>query len=621
MSGRLEQIPLRKFRTWMLLLVSLLFFWGTHAQASFLGPDEAFRLKVERADGGKVWVSWMIAPGYYLFRDRLTVTSAGGGSIGEIKRPPGERKSDPNFGVVEVFHDAVTVEVDAGTATALQVSWQGCAEQGLCYPPQKRTVALGFAPGSAALADAAALAGSLDSAGSAWTEPAVSFPPLETSRSVSSPGALTESGITRIWSSRSLWWSLPLAFVLGVGLAFTPCVLPMLPILSGIVVRQQASTGRALLLSLAFVIAMSLVYAGMGMIAALAGAGLQAALQNPWVITGFAMLFLVLAFSMFGFYQLQLPAFLRDRLAALSPHGGSVAGASAMGALSALLVGPCMTAPLAGTLLYIAQSGNVVEGAMLLLALGLGMGAPLVLVSTVGARSMPRPGPWMNRVKGAFGFVMLGTAVWMLERVVPGSVELLLWGALLASAALTLWHSAAAWTDQSGAVLVFRSGATVAGIWGAAMLLGAAAGASDPLRPLADVRLSGNAPVTVESSRFEIVTEPAVLEARLEEARTRNQPALVEFSADWCTSCKTLEREVFADPRVNQALHGVMLLRADITASDAAQQAFMRAHEVVGPPTVMLFDARGVERRLDRLVGEFAPEELLERDPAGRGRS
>jgi thiol:disulfide interchange protein DsbD len=274
---------------------------------------------------------------------------------------------------------------------------------------------------------------------------------------------------------RSLLWTLPLFFLMGIALAFTPCVLPMAPIVSGIVVGSQATPRRAFALSLAFVLAMAAVYALLGLAAAMAGAGLQALLQNPWTILAFAAVFVVLALAMFGLFELQLPAFLRDRLANAGPRrGGSIAGAAGMGALSALLVGPCMTAPLAGTLLYIAQSGNLVQGALLLLALGLGMGVPLLMLGTVGARYLPRPGPWMDRVKAAFGFVLLGTAVWMAQRVLPEAVALLLWGSLLVGLALTLWPLGIAPVASAAGVgprLLLRSSAVLAALWGGAMVL------------------------------------------------------------------------------------------------------------------------------------------------------
>jgi thiol:disulfide interchange protein DsbD len=597
--------PSLRSRLWVLLIVLLVLAAGpSHSEDSFLPPGQAFLLSVDQGDAaGKVGLRWTIAPGYYLYRDRLDIKASPDGILGEIVRPHGERKADPNFGAVEVYHDSVSLQVDAARATALQLTWQGCAEAGLCYPPQKQTVVLNHAsspePASAAGATAAGAA----------------VPP--------DPTVASDSGITRLLGQRSLPWTLPLFFLLGIALAFTPCALPMVPIVSGIVVGSHASPRRAFALSLAFVLAMAGVYALLGLGAALAGAGLQALLQNEWTILGFAAVFVVLALAMFGLFELQLPAFVRDRLAQAGPRrGGSLGGAAGMGVLSALLVGPCMTAPLAGTLLYIAQTGNLLQGGLLLLALGLGMGAPLLLLSTVGARYLPRPGPWMDRVKGAFGFMLLATAIWMAQRVLPESASLLLWGGLLTGLALTLWQLALAAgvpDVTTSAQLLVRCTAVVAGLWGGAMVLGAAAGATDPLRPLALVAQAGAGsrnPASPAAS-FETIRDPQLLQARLEAAQAAGRPALVDFSADWCTSCKTIDKQVFDDPQVRQALAGVVLLRADVTASDAPQRALMRGYQVMGPPTVMLFDARGRERRDARLVGEFTASELLQRRPAG----
>lgn len=610
MKRSFEFQPFLRFRIWAALIALLVSVASpAHGETAFLEPEQAFKLAVDPAnEAGKVGLHWTIAPGYYLYRDRLNVTAAQGGILGEVVRPPGERKDDPSFGVVEVYHDSVRLEVDAAQATALQISWQGCAEDGLCYPPQTQTVGLAGPSGAAA-------------------DPAAGVPAVNGTASAASPAdPWSERGLTRLLGERTLLWTLPLFFMLGIALAFTPCVLPMVPIISGIVVGSQAAPRRTLALSLAFVLAMALVYAGLGLVAALAGSGLQALLQNQWTILAFAAVFVVLALAMFGFFELQLPAFVRNRLARTTPRGGSVAGAAGMGALSALLVGPCMTAPLAGTLLYIAQSGNVIQGTLLLLALGLGMGAPLLVISTAGSRYLPRPGAWMNRVKGAFGFLMLATAIWMAQRVVPQPVALLLWGALLTGLALTLWQLAFAPDTPeaaTGARLLVRSTALMAGLWGGALVLGAAAGATDPLRPLS-LQVQAAAPSSREAGNtafFETIRDPGVLQARLEAARATGQPALVDFSADWCSSCKTIEKEVFGDPQVREALGGVVLLRADVTASDAGQRALMRRHQVMGPPTVMLFDAQGRERRDDRLVGEFTAGELLQRRPAGGDRS
>lgn len=617
MNRRFESWHLRQFRMFALLLLWLSLLAPAGAEATFLEPEQAFKVRLDEIRGSRVTLHWSIAPGYYLYRDRLTVTALPGETVGEVVRPPGQPKSDPNFGAVEVYHDSVRVQVDAAGASGLQVGWQGCADEGICYPPQQQTLAVGLAGVDAARPPSPApgfSAGNLASAGL----PAAA-PPLQPA---GAPAFWSDSGISKLLGERTLLWTLPLSFLLGIALAFTPCVLPMLPIVSGVVVGSQAAPRRALVLALAFVLPMALVYALLGLLAALAGAGLQAWMQNPWTLGMFAAMFVVLAFSMFGFYELQLPAFLRDRLAGAGGRGGSVPAAAAMGAASAVLVGPCMTAPLAGTLLYIAQSGQVLQGALLLFALGLGMGLPLILVSTFGARWLPRPGPWMDRVKAGFGFLMLAVALWMLQRVLSEPVMLLLWGGLLTAAAFALWQlgvpAGAAQAGPAGRVLV-RSGAAVAALWGTAMVLGAASGAGDPTRPLGAVARVPAAPGGEIAAPFETFTDPALLQARLAQARAQGQPALVDFSADWCSSCKTLEKEVFGDPAVVRALGGMVLLRADVTASDAPQREWMRRHQVMGPPTVMLFDARGTERRTERLVGEFPAAELLRRTAAAKG--
>ncbi len=593
---------------------------AAHAETSFLNAEEAFVLTVGESAGSAegVALNWAIAPGYYLYRDRIEVAAQPPGALAQVDRPPGEQKNDPNFGLMEVYHDAVTVQVHPGTARDLTVTWQGCAEAGLCYPPQTRKISLGSGAASVPAMPAPISA----VAASAEASPKVSL--LQAAMG-------NDSAVQQLLNTRSLAWTLPIFFLLGIALAFTPCVLPMVPIVSSIVVGSQAGPRRSFTLSLAFVLPMALTYATLGIAAALAGANLQAWLQNRWTLFAFGGVFVVLALGMFGFFELQLPAFLRNRLDRVSRarQGGTLSGAAGMGALSALLVGPCMTAPLAGALLYIAQSGNVVQGGLLLLFLGLGMGVPLLVVGTLGARCLPRPGPWMNRIKGTFGFLLLGTALWMVQRVVAPSVALALWGALCLSVALTLLQmlrtGGAADAGRTGPGLLVRSLALVVGLWGAAMVFGAAAGSADPWQPLAGMASSSGSASQdkntepASDSRFQTVRSPQELQARLGEALAAGQPVLVDFYAEWCVSCKTIESEVFGNAKVQHALAGVMRLRADITEGSAAQQDLMRKHQIIGPPTVMLFDAQGRESRDARLVGEFTVKDLLQRIPEGNG--
>jgi thiol:disulfide interchange protein DsbD len=451
-----------------------------NADPEFLDAADAFSLTVAppASQGQETGLTWSIAPGYYLYRARIAVVEETSKQPVALALPPGDHKDDPNFGTVEVYHKTVTVTIPPSNANSFIVTWQGCADAGLCYPPQHRTVTI---PRGKAATDAGAgtTAGPYDTAG-------ISTAGLVSAFDAASNGS--DSGIKQLLNQKALYWTLPLFLLLGVGLAFTPCVLPMVPIVASIVMGQNTRPKQAFLLSLAFVLPMALIYAGLGVAAAMAGANLQAALQNRWMILAFGALFAVLALPMFGVFTLQLPAFLRDRLdqASQRQQRGRYLGAAGMGMLSALMVGPCMTAPLAGTLLYIAQSGDAVKGGLLLFVMGVGMGLPLIVVSVLGARSLPKPGLWMERVKGGFGFLMLAVAIWMIQRVLPGSFTLLLWGAWLIGIALTLLHvlrhpetrvsDAARIATQCLFSLVF--------LWGASTIFGAAGGATDPLQPL-----------------------------------------------------------------------------------------------------------------------------------------
>ncbi|HHO8917585.1 protein-disulfide reductase DsbD [Pseudomonas aeruginosa] len=541
-------------------------------QTDLLPVEKAFRFTWERLDDGQVQLRWQIAPGYYLYQKRLRFDGLDPALQPQL--PPGESHSDEFFGESQVYRQSLELTLPAAAAGQLRLGWQGCADAGLCYPPQSQALDLG------GTGPAAAVAGT-------------------------SGEVAEDQGLAGSLQAGNLAWSLLLFFGLGLLLAFAPCSLPMLPILAGLVVGSGAGPRRGLLLAGSYVLSMALVYAGLGVVAALLGGNLQAWLQQPWLLGSFAALFVFLALPMFGFFELQLPAALRDRLDGLSRgrKGGSLAGAAALGALSGLLVGPCMTAPLAGALLYIAQTGNALHGGLVLFSLGLGIGMPLLLLVTVGSRFLPKPGPWMNLVKGVFGFLFLGTA-WILLRPLLGEA---LWiglgGALLLVLAYAALHTARGLARHA---VLFGAAGCIFGLWGAAMLLGAAAGADDPWRPL-QVYAAANRGATPTASAHEAfltVSQPAELDRQLAAAKAEGQWVLLDYYADWCVSCRIMEKQVFAKPDVLAALQGVRLLRLDVTADNAASRELLRRYQVPGPPSLIWIGPEGEERRARRLTGE-----------------
>ena len=580
MKEALEWRWLRQFPAWVLVLAAWIAVAPAWAAAEFLEPEKAFRLAVQEQGAGQVQLQWTIAPGYYLYRNRIGVSGTG---VGAVEKPRGEVKEDPNFGTVEVYHEAVQVGVQAGTASTLRVTWQGCADEGLCYPPVEKDIVLASTGPSAAAPSAPVPAAST------------------TGASTAAIVAGNDADISRLLSQRSLAWTLPLFFVLGIGLAFTPCVLPMVPILSSMVVGSGATPRRGLLLSLAFVGPMAAVYAGMGVLAALAGAGLQAWMQNPWTLLSFAAVFVVLALAMFGFYELQLPTALQSKLSEESGHlqGGRGIGVFAMGALSALIVGPCVAAPLAGALLYIGQTGDAVLGGTALFVMALGMGAPLVAVGVLARSALPRPGPWMEGVKKAFGVMLLAVAVWLVSPVLPGVVPMLAWAGLLVVSAIYLHALDPLPAHATGWQRFWKGWGVLALIAGAALFVGALAGSRDPLQPLAVLRAQAAAAPLAET-RFQRVRSVDELDAVL---KTAGRPVMLDFYADWCISCKEMERFTFADPAVARRLTGFLLIQADVTPNSDADKALLKRFGLFGPPGIIFFDAGGAERKQLRVVG------------------
>ena len=541
-------------------------------QDDFLPVDQAFNLHVERPEAGGAVLRWDIAPGYYLYQERLRFVGLPAGSEPVI--PPGQPYHDEYFGDSQIYRDSLEVVIPDANVATLELGWQGCADAGLCYPPQTRRVELG---GDTGLSD---------------------------------PVQADDQALASGLEQQALGWSLLIFFGLGLLLAFTPCSLPMLPILAGIVVGSQASPRRGMALAGTYVVSMASVYAALGVVAALLGANLQGWLMQPWLIGSFAALFVLLSLPMFGFFELQLPGVLRDRLedAGRKRKGGSLAGVSALGVLSGLLVGPCMTAPLAAALLYIAQSGNAVHGGLVLFVLGLGIGTPMVLLVTLGNRFLPKPGPWMDRVKVAFGFLFLVAALYVLRPLLADSLWVGLWGALLVVVASGLLQLSRQIKQHQA---LGRSVAALSGVWGVALVLGAAGGAQDPIRPL-EVFTSGASVNALEVTQgFVGFSEPAVLDRELAAAKAAGQWVLVDYYADWCVSCKVMEKEVFGDAQVQASLQGVRVLRPDVTKADAASSELLNRYQVMGPPTLLLIGPDGVERRSQRITGEVDASQFL----------
>ncbi|PHN40716.1 MULTISPECIES: protein-disulfide reductase DsbD [Pseudomonas] len=565
-----------------LLLTFLLVMFAGFAQAApgnpfdtkpeFLPVGKAFTFTSERLESGETQLYWQIADGYYLYQQRMKFD----GLAEKPVLPQGEAHSDEFFGEQQVYRQGLEVKLPAGTTGQVKLGWQGCADAGLCYPPQSITVDLGGNPAVAATAQA------------------------------------QDQSLASGLQQRSLGWSLLVFFGLGLLLAFAPCSLPMLPILAGLVVGSGASPRRGFALAGSYVVCMALVYAALGVLAALLGANLAALLQTPWILGSFAALFVILALPMFGFFELQLPVALRDRLDNVSRNqsGGSLVGAGVLGALSGLLVGPCMTAPLAGALLYIAQSGNALHGGLILFAMGIGIGVPLLLLVTVGNRFLPKPGTWMNVLKGVFGFLFLGTAVLMIRPVVDESLWLALWGALAMAMAYCGWRLA---QDFGRVAMLFGAGSVVLGLWGALMLVGAAGGSDEPWQPLKVYNGSSSAAAPTAHDAFLTLNDPAALQSQLDSAKAQGQWVLVDYYADWCVSCKIMEKQVFGRPEVLAALKDVRLLRLDVTADNPASRELLGRYQVPGPPSFVWIGPDGQERRAHRITGEVDAMTFLQR--------
>jgi len=577
---------------------------GLGQQDEVLEPDQAFRFSTELINPNTVRASWTIAPDHYLYRDKFQFSvKQGNARLGKIQLPAGETKKDEFFGVIQVFHNEVNVDIPLlrGSKEASEIKlgfvYQGCAEKtGICYPPIRKTETIKLPPADTLLSSEET------STATSQKETAGNLPPLSEQDSIAA--SLQKGGFLVVLTF----------FGFGLLLAFTPCVFPMIPILSSIIVGQGESitTRRAFSMSLVYVLAMAITYTIAGVIAGMVGENLQAAFQNPWILGTFAAIFVALSLSMFGFYELQMPNFIQSKLTEVSnrQQGGSLTGVAVMGFLSALIVGPCVAAPLAGALIYIGQTGDAVLGGLALFALSLGMGLPLIAIGTSAGKLLPRAGGWMDAVKAVFGVLLLAVAIWMLERVIPESVAMWLWAALLIISAIYMKALEPLPAESSGWSKLWKGLGVMLLIYGALLIIGTSAGGNDKFRPLHGVFGGGAAMVEQELS-FQRIKTVEDLDNEIAKASAAGKPIMLDFYADWCIYCKDYEKYVFTDPRVQQRLANFVLLQADVTDNDKADQALLKKFGLTAPPAILYFDPQGQEQRGYRLVGSMNADDFL----------
>ena len=574
-----------------LLFLLLLAFAGLALAEEPLPPEQAFRFSARAIDARTIEARWQITDQYYMYRDKFKF-ALDGGTLGAPSLPPGKVKDDEIFGKVEIYRKEVKIllPVEASGPVTLKAVSQGCWDGGICYPPITQEARLDLASAGSAVA------------------------PAPTSAAAEAAAAGDEtSRIAGLFKGDNLALILLSFFGFGLLLSLTPCVFPMIPILSGIIVNHGHAVThlRAFVLSLAYVLGMAVTYAAIGVAAGLSGTLLSAALQNAWVLGGFALVFVVLSLSMFGFYELQLPAALQSRVSnTANRQGGSLPAIALMGALSALIVGPCVAAPLAGALLYIAQTGDAALGGSALFVMSLGMGAPLLLVGAFSRSLLPKSGPWMDGVTKFFGVVMLATALWLVSPVIPLWLQMLGWALLLMIPAIYL-HALDPLPPQAhGWQRLGKGLGVVLLLSGAAMLMGVLGGARDPLQPLGFLRGGGLA-AEAPAPTFERVASVERLDARLAEAKAAGRPVMLDFYADWCVSCKEMERFTFAEPKVAARLKQFLLLQADVTANSPDDAALLKRFGLFGPPGIIFFDAGGRELVDLRVIGFQSAEKFL----------
>jgi len=623
-------------------------------EPELLAPEIAYVPVVTRATPDSIEVLWQIAPDYYLYRDKTkaTLSDAGDARLGEPEVDEGTIQHDEFFGDVAVWREEarmvlpLATPAEPGSNATLTIAWQGCADIGVCFPPKETTLTVAFAEttGAVGLSEGGlpALTGLSSSSAGAQSDvaavaQAVQTAPTEQATSAAAAPLQSEHGrLAALLGSRGLWLNAAMFFGLGLLLAFTPCVLPMIPILSSLIVgKGDAMTPRrAFGYSLVYVLVMATTYAVLGVIVGLSGYNIQPLLQDPLVLGGIAVLFVLLSLSMFGLYELQVPRGVQAKLTnwSNSQRGGDLGGVALMALISTLIVGPCVTAPLAGALIYIADTGNAAIGGVALFSLGLGMGAPLLLIGTSAGTLLPRAGAWMDRTKQFFGILLLAMAIYMLSRFLPASITMALAGALAIGTAVLVGATDTLGKDSTGGHRFAKSVGLVVGVYGLALMVGALSGGGSYFRPLetlavrdggngavgavgnngatANAAVSGADRLLPETHNGELVFQPVKgpdgLLAAVQQASADGRPVMLDFYADWCISCKEMEAFTFTDPAVQAALGNTLVVQADVTANDAEDQALLKQFGLFGPPGIIFYDALGNEVPGAQVVG-FVP--------------
>jgi thiol:disulfide interchange protein DsbD len=599
---------MRKATLLTLVLVLIAAILPARAFEAPLPMDEAFVPSIAKADDGALTIRWKIADGYYLYRDYLSAEGMDGRPLA-LQSEPGKIKDDPGFGTTEVYYGHASASI-VDVPPAVRLTYQGCQDGGLCYPPTTRTI------------DVEAMTISAPARGGGFSLPASTDTRLtenaEAGFTLSDDGG--ETAVDRLLTGGGL--VLLLAGFLGFGLllAFTPCVFPMYPIVAAMLAREGEglTAGRGFVLASSYVLALAAAFGLIGMAAAWSGQNLQIALQSPLVIGVVAGLFVLLALSNFGLFHFQIPAAIGNRLNGGGQRGGSIGGAALLGLSSAFLIGPCVTAPLAGALLYIARTGDVAVGALALFALGLGKGIPLIAMATIGGKALPRAGAWMETVRHVFGFVFLATAIWMATPLVPDRFVLLPWALLALAFGVYAFDRPG---TAGGYGVVTRSAAVVSLLWGSLLLAGFGLDARDPLTPLGPLRgVAGEGRVTaIEKADFAKIGSASALSSLLDTAASERQPTLLYVTADWCVTCRAIERTVLTAPDVAAALDGVRLASLDVSALDADSSVLMRSLSVVGPPAMIFFNGGRQEVSGTRLVGDITALSLASAARTAKG--